>query len=192
MKHLIAIAVFISITVAATATEYEEIISGNAKAREYFWEGVRFKEKGALADANTSLKRALEKDDGCFIGTYLLWEISDIRSDTESCGYYNDKLNAYPYYDEEYMEIVDIYYEGAYSKAIDQSEEYIERHHDTVDAIAVCHFIGRALYFQGEDMDRAWDVLNEAFTYSGLMPGTAPAYDVGEEAVITFANRARP
>jgi tetratricopeptide (TPR) repeat protein len=174
------------------ASEYELIISENAKAREYFWEGARFKEKGALADANTLFKRALEKSDDCFIGTYLLWDICDIRGDSEAADYYSAKLNDYPDYDDEYREVVDMYYNGAYSKAIEQGEGYIEQHHDTVDAIAVCHFIGRALYFQGKDMGRAWDVLNEAFTYSSLMPGTVPAYDVGEEVVITFVKGPRP
>lgn len=192
MKHLITTAILFTIATTAVGSEYEVIISENAEAYEYFWEGVRFKEKGALADANTSLKRALEEGDDCFISTYLLWDICNIRGDSEAADYYSTKLNSYPDYDDEYREVVDIYYNGAYSKAIERGEEYIERHHDTVEAIAVCHFIGRALYFQGKDMNRAWDVLNEAFTYSGLMPGTAPAYDVGEEAVITFVNGARP
>jgi len=192
MRYLITLAISFTIVTAVTASDYEVIISENAKAREYFWEGARFKDNGLLADANTSLKRALEKDDDCFIGVYLLWEISDARGDAESCDYYNDKLNGYPDYDEEYMEIVDKYYDGAYTEAIERGEEFVDEYNNSVDAIAVCHFIGRALYFQGEDMGRAWDVLNEAFTYSGLMPGTVPAYDVGEEAVITFANGARP
>lgn len=193
MKHLVYISVLMFVSVlTASAYSYEEIISEDSKARAYFWEGAKFKEKGALADANNSLKRALEKADDCFIGTYLLWEISDIRGDAEGIAYYDEILNSYPYYDNEYREVCDIYYEGDYAGAIKRGEEYIEEYHGTVEAIAVCHFIGRALYFQGKDMTRAWDVLNEAFTYSGLMPGTAPAYDVGEDVVIDFANGPRP
>ncbi len=192
MKSVLYIGLLITLASSVFAHDYEVIISENGTAREYFWEGARFKEKGALADANNSLKRALEKTDDCFIGTYLLWEINDLKGDSEGKAYYDEILNSYPYYDDKYREVCDIYYEGDYAGAIRRGEEYIRDYHNTVEAIAVCHFIGRALYFQGKDMGRAWDVLNEAFTYSGLMPGTVPAYDVGEDIVIDFANGARP
>jgi hypothetical protein len=192
MKYVLYLGFFIALVSSPFAHDYEVIISENGAAREYFWEGAKFKEKGALADANNSLKRALEKADDCFIGVYLLWEICDSRGDTEGSAFYSSRLNGYPVYDDEYREVCNTYYESDYAGAIRRGEEYIEEYHDTVDAIAVCHFIGRALYFQGQDMGRAWDVLNEAFTYSGLMPGTVPAYDVGEDVVIDFANGARP
>ena len=182
----------VALTAPTVAQHYEVIISEDRSAREYFWEGVRFKENGDLAKANDSLKRALDKADDCFIGTYLLWEICGLRGDAEAKAYYDGLLNGYPYYDDEYGDVCEAYYKKDYAGAIRLGEEYIREYHDTVDAIAVCHIIGRALYFQGKDMGRAWDVLNEAFTYSGLMPGTVPAYDVEETVVIDFANGAKP
>ncbi|MCP4231623.1 MAG: hypothetical protein GY771_15945 [bacterium] len=188
------ILVFIAFGGVGFAQEYEIILSENPQARGFLWDGVDFLAEGLLDDAVNKFELAVLADPDCFIANSLLYEIAAAEEDVESMEKYAAKLDFDHEVKEHYNDVIIPYLMGDYKVAIAECDEYIKEFCKYPYAITALHIMGRSLYYLDEDRRLAWDVLNEAEMYSGLMPGTSPAYE-GEEEITeiqNFINKDRP
>jgi hypothetical protein len=178
----------------ASAQHYEIILSDNPQARGFLWEGVDFLAEGLLDDAVNKLELAVMADPDCFIANSLLYEIAVADEDVESMEKYAAKLEFDHEVKHHYNDVIIPYLMGEYKVAITECDKYIKEFYKYPYAITTLHIMGRSLYYLGEDERLAWDILNEAEMYSGLMPGTSPAYE-GEDEITNiqnFINQDRP
>ena len=188
------ILVFIAFGGVGFAQEYEIILSENPQARGFLWDGVDFLAEGLLDDAVNKFELAVMADPDCFIAHSLLYEIAAADENVELMEKYADKLQFDSEAKHHYNDVIIPYLMGEYEVAITECDEYIKENNSSPFAITALHIMGRSLYYLDEDRRLAWDILNEAEMYSGLMPGTSPAYE-GEEEITeiqNFINQDRP
>lgn len=177
-----------------SAQHYEIILSDNPQARDFLWDGVDFLAEGLLDDTVNKLELAVMADPDCFVAHSLLYEIAAANEDTELMEKYADKLEFGSEARHHYNGVILPYLMGEYEVTITKCDEYIKEFNDSPFAITALHLMGRSLFYLDEDRRLAWDILNEAEMYSGLMPGTSPAYE-GEEEITeiqNFINQDRP
>ncbi len=195
MRYLIAIVtVFLAVSGGVYAQHYEIILSDNPQARQFLWEGVDFLAEGLLDDSVNKLELAVMADPDCFVAYSLLYEIAAANEDTESMEKYSKKLEFDHEAKHHYNDLIIPYLMGEYEVAITECDEYINEFYKHPFAITALHIMGRSLFYLGQDERLAWDILNEAEMYSGLMPGTSPAYEGDEEItkIQNFINQDRP
>jgi tetratricopeptide (TPR) repeat protein len=195
MKRLVNISVlFFALALPAFAQQYEIILSDNPQARGFLWDGVDFLAEGLLDDSVNKFELAVMADPDCFIAYSLLYEISAANEDTELMEKYANKLQFGTEAKHHYNDIIIPYLMGEYEVAITECDEYIKEFNNSPFAITALHLMGRSLFYLDEDRRLAWDILNEAEMYSGLMPGTSPAYEGDEEItkIQNFINQDRP
>ena len=191
--NYIIIAVLTSCSIGF-AQHYEIILSENPQARGFLWDGVDFLAEGLLDDAVNKLELAVMADADCFVAHSLLYEIAAADENVELMEKYADELQFDDESKHHYNDIIIPYLMGEYGVAITECDEYIKEFHTSPFAITALHIMGRSLFYLDEDRRLAWDILNEAEMYSGLMPGTSPAYE-GEEEITeiqNFINQDRP
>ncbi len=194
MKKLLYVILLTTLAFSATAQEYEIILSDNPQARGFLWDGVDFLAEGLLDDAVNKFELAVMADEDCFVAHSLLYEIAVANEDIELMEKYAGKLEFDREAKHHYNDLIIPYLMGEYEVAITECDKYIKENNDSPFAITALHIMGRSLYYLDEDRRLAWDILNEAEMYSGLMPGTSPAYE-GEEEITeiqNFINQDRP
>ncbi len=176
------------------AQHYEIILSDNPQARGFLWDGVDFLAEGLLEDAINKLELAVMADPDCFIAHSLLYEIAAANEDSELMEKYAGKIKFVDESKHHYNDVIIPYLMGEYEVTITECDEYIKEFNNSPFAITVLHLMGRSLFYLDEDRRLAWDILNEAEMYSGLMPGTSPAYEGDEEItkIQNFINQDRP
>jgi len=194
MKKLLYIILLIAIALPASAQDYEIILSGNPQARTYLWDGVDFLAEGLLDDAVNKFELAVMADPDCFIAYSLLYEVAAANEDVEKMEKYAAKLDFDDESKSQYNDLLIPYLMDEYIVAITECDEYIKEFNTSPFSITALHIMGRSLYYLDDDRRLAWDILNEAEMYSGLMPGTSRAYDDEEELteIQNFINQDRP
>jgi len=175
---------------AAPAEEpYAEIVSANAACRDLFWEGVSALADGKTDAAKENFDAALDADPGCFLVYFVLSQVAYFEGDDAESTAYLQKIPPEP------PELRAMYDDAAAALRADDFEtvaasasQIVAAYPQTITAIAALHLLGRAQYYLGRRA-AATTTIKAAYLYSGLAPGTIPAYasQVEAEEIEKFA-----
>jgi hypothetical protein len=177
-------------SIAAAAEEpYAEIVSAEAECREHFWAGVSALADGETGSAKEDFRAALDVDPGCFLVYFVLSQVAYFEGDDAASTAYLEQIPPEP------PELRAMYDDTAAALRADEFEsvaasasQIVAAYPQTITAIAALHLLGRAQYYLGRRA-AATTTIKAAYLYSGLAPGTIPAYasQVEAEEIEKFA-----
>lgn len=186
-----ALAIILLAVGGAAALDFEDVISRNRLAREYFWQGVTALSEDDIALAEKNLKKAAELDPACFLAYMVLSQTEYARGNDREASAYLSKIPPEP------PELAAAYEDLAadlrarnYEKVATSALSLVQAYPQTISAIAALHLLGRAWYYT-DKKENALAAFKVAYMYSDLAPGTIPAYASPAEAMEleTFAGR---
>ncbi len=168
---------------------YKDIISSNAVCRAFFWQGIEAMGNENLEEGKGYLQGAAGADGACFLAYLLMSQIEYVAGNDKEATEYLQKIPPEP------PELAGLYEDVAaalradnYERVVTFATDLIAAYPQTITAIAALHLLARAQYYTGA-RDEARRTFKEAYLYSGLAPGTVPAYgsDAEATALETFA-----
>ncbi|UCH78373.1 MAG: hypothetical protein JSU81_00020 [Candidatus Coatesbacteria bacterium] len=176
--------------IAAAAEEpYAEVVSANAACREHFWAGVSALADGKTDAAKENFDAALDVDPGCFLVYFVLSQVAYFEGDdAESTAYLQQIPPEPPELRAMYDDVAAALRADDFETVAASASQIVAAYPQTITAIAALHLLGRAQYYLGRRAEAA-TTIKVAYLYSGLAPGTIPAYasQVEAEEIEKFA-----
>lgn len=176
--------------VALAAEEpYAEVVSANEACRDLFWAGVSALADGKTEEAKGNFDSALDADPGCFLAYFVLSQVAYFEGDDErSTAYLQQIPPEPPELRALYEDAVAALQHDDFEKVASTTSQIVAAYPQTITAIAALHLLGRAQYYLGRRAAAA-TTIKAAYLYSGLAPGTVPAYasQVEAEEIEKFA-----